>query len=107
MNLEPTRGLVFLTPIDEIVPEKQDGHFGVKSQKVKPEEPYKFKVISVGGPLPFDGLFIPPEVAPGNIVSLHFNNQMTRERVAEGAGFLVNGVWTYGVDFRDILGIWK
>jgi hypothetical protein len=107
MNFKPARGTIFLVPIDEIAPAKPEMGFGSKKEKHKPEEPYKFRVVSVGGPLPFDGMFIDPEVAAGDVVSLNYDNETMRERMAAGAGFLVDGVWHYGIDFRDILGIWR
>ena len=105
--MKPTRGLVFLKPIDEIKPEKPEMGFGSKLEKLKPEQPYKFEVLSVGDSLPVDGVFVPAEVKPGDIVSLVHTNQTMRERIAEQVGFYINDLWIYPVDFRDILGVWS
>lgn len=107
MKLKPMRGMLFLKPIDEIKPDKPEVGFGSKTEKLKPEQPYKFEVLAVGAPLPLDGIFIPAEVKPGDIVSLVFGNPTMRERVAEGTGFLVDDQLVHGADFRDILGVWE
>lgn len=107
MTLKPTRGLLFVVPIGKIDPPKEGMGFSAEKQKHKPEEPYKFKVTAVGGPLPFDGIWVPSEVAVGDIVSLNQSNAAMRERIAEGAGFLLDGAWYYPVDFRDVIGYWR
>lgn len=107
MTLKPTRGLLFVVPLDKIEPPKDGMGFGAEKQKHKPEEPYKFKVVAVGAVLPVDGLWVESEVRVGDIIALNHSNVTMRERIAEGSGFLLDGVWHYPVDFRDVIGYWS
>lgn len=104
--MKPARGYIFVVPVDEIPSIKSEAGFGVTHvDKQKPEQPYKFKVIAVGAPRPFDGLMIDSEVSVGDTISLMSSNNTLREQ-RETTGFLIGSTWIIPVDFRDILGIW-
>lgn len=105
MKLIPGRGLLFLTPIDKIEPSNDGVGFGATKQKQKPEHPYRFRVAAVGRPLPVDGLWVDSEVNIGDVITIAFSNQTMRERISEGAGFLIDEEWYYPIDFREILGV--
>jgi co-chaperonin GroES (HSP10) len=106
MKLQPARGYIFVVPVDEIPSEKSVVGFGGKTDKHRPEQPYKFKVIAVGGPRPYDGVCVDSEVAEGDIISHQSTNGTLREQ-RETAGFFVDDEWYLPMDFRDILGVWE
>lgn len=106
MDLKPNRGYIFVEPVDEIPSAKQEVGFSGKTDKHKPEQPYKFRVVEVGLDLPFAGLWVPPDVEPGDIISHMQSNHTLREQ-RETAGFLVDERWYLVMDFRDILGVWR
>ena len=99
-------GTIFVTPINEIPSSRTETGFGGKTDKQKPEQPYKFKVVAVGGPIPSHGIMVYPEVEPGDIVSHNSTNLTLREQ-SYTSGFLVDDVLYHPWDFRDILGIWE
>ena len=106
MKLRPAMGTLFVTPIDQIPSSRTETGFGGKTDKQKPEEPYKFKVVAVGGPIPSHGVMVYPEVEPGDIVS-HVSTNLTLREQSDTSGFLVDDVLYHPWDFRDILGIWE
>jgi hypothetical protein len=106
MNFRPAMGSYFLTPVDEILSGKTEVGFGGKTDKSKPEVPYKFRIAGVGGPVPFSGVMVYPEFQIGDIVSSNETNSTFREQ-KDSKGFIIDGVWYFPVDFRDILGIWE
>lgn len=107
MTLQPGSGFIFLEAIDHIPSVKQETGFGAKTaEKDKPEQPYKFRVFAVGTSMPFHGMWIPPEVKPGDIVSLAQKNSVLREQ-QETTGLLIGDKRYRVVDFRDVLGIWR
>jgi hypothetical protein len=106
MKLHPARGYVFVIPVDDIPSDKAAVGFGGKTDKLKPEEPYKFKVVAVGAARPFEGMLIYSEVEEGDIISHQSTNATLREQ-RETAGFLIDGEWFLPLDFRDILGRWQ
>lgn len=107
MTLQPASGFIFLEPIDHIPSVKQETGFGAKAaEKDKPEQSYKFRVFAVGTSMPFHGVWVPPEVKPGDIVSLTQKNSTLREQ-QETTGLLIGDKRYLVVDFRDVLGIWR
>lgn len=106
MKLRPAAGNIFITPVEPIPSSRTETGFGGKTDKQKPEQPYKFRVAAVGGPVPINGQWFRTEVEIGDIVSLVSTNLTLREQ-SETAGFLIDGVLYYAWDFRDILGIWE
>ena len=104
--MKPARGYIFVVPVDEIPAIKSEAGFSGKTEKFKPEQPYKFKVMEVGAPRPFDGLLIDSEANVGDIISLMSSNNTLREQ-RETMGFLIGSTWVIPVDFRDILGVWN
>lgn len=106
MKLQPTRGTVFCVPLDKIEPTKTGMGFGSEKSKPVPETPFRFKVVAVGQPYPYEGMMVASEVKVGDVVSLNFSNQTIRERLAEGSGFMLDNVWYYPVDFPNVFGVW-
>jgi len=106
MNLKPAGGYIFVEPVDDIPSSKSEMGFGGKTDKQKPETPYKFRVVAVGGKVAYQGLWIYSEVEPGDIIS-HMSNNATLREQRETAGFVINGNWYLVIDFRDVLGIWR
>jgi hypothetical protein len=107
MNLKPNRGILFVVPIDEIKPVKVKAGFeGKAAEKQKPETPYKFKVVAVGGPLRVHDIWIPCDAQVGDIISHTSTNAHLREQIEE-SGMLLDGVQHLVLDFNDVLGVWK
>jgi co-chaperonin GroES (HSP10) len=106
MKLQPARGYLFVIPVDDIPASKSGVGFGGKTEKQKPEQPYKLRVAAVGGSRPYESIMIESEVKVGDIISHNSTNATLREQ-REQAGFLVDGVWYLPMDFRDVLGIWE
>ena len=106
MKLRPAAGTIFVTLVDTIPSSRTETGFGGKTDKQKPEQPYKFMVAAVGGPAPINGQWFRTEVEMGDIVSSISTNLKLRED-AEITGFLVDNVLYHPWDFRDILGIWE
>ena len=106
MKLQPARGYLFVIPVEDIPASKSAVGFGGKTEKIKPEQPYKLRVMAVGAPRPFDGLMIDAGVNVGDIISANSTNATIREQ-REQAGFLVDDVWYFPMDFRDVLGVWN
>lgn len=106
LSFRAARGTLILEAVDEIPTNKNSGEFGIKSQKRIPEIPYRYRVVSVGLPRPFDGVMVESEVLAGDIISLIDYNQTQREG-AESAGFLIDGNRYYAADFRDVLIVWE
>jgi co-chaperonin GroES (HSP10) len=104
--MRPSRGTIFVKPIDEIPSVKSKLGFGEVATKEKPEEPYKFLVVAVGEEFPHEGLWIDSEVKKGNVVSLNKTNSSIRAE-NETSGFLLNGERLTAIPFDDILGIWE
>ena len=107
VNFRPARRTIIIEAIDDIpsLSKNQEG-FGIKSQRIVPEVPYKYKVIAVGAPGLYDGLMISSEVEPGDIISLNDTNFKRRETIDQD-GFLIDGKVYYAIDFRDVLLIWE
>src|ERR1035437_2901653 len=101
MKLQPARGYLFVIPVEDIPASKSAVEFGGKTEKIKPEQPYKLRVMAVGAPRPFDGLMIDGWVNVGYVVSANSTNATIREQ-REQAGFLVDDVWYLPMDFRDV-----
>lgn len=97
---------MFVVPVDDIPASKSGVGFGGKTEKQKPEQPYKLRVAAVGGPRPYESVMIESEVKVGDIISTNSNNATLREN-RETAGFLVDDVWYLPMDFRDVLGVWE
>jgi hypothetical protein len=106
MNFKPAMGSYFLTPVDDIPSGKTEVGFGGKTDKPKPETPYKFRVAGVGGAFPYAGVLMHPEYKIGDLVSSNETNSTFREQ-RDSKGFVIDGVWYFPVDFRDILGVWR
>ena len=105
--IKPSLGFVFLTAVDEIPQEpKNQGGFGIETKKKGPETPYRFKVMAVGGPRPFEGILISSPVQYGDVISLLQSNANLREQYHE-SGFVVGDMHFIVADFRDILGAWE
>lgn len=106
MNLKPAPGTIFIQPVDLIPPSKTEVGFSGKTDKQKPEQPYKFRVLAVGSKQAHQGLWVESPVEPGDIISHVSTNAKWRE-IAETSGFLVDGELCMPIEFGDILGIWE
>ena len=98
---------MFAVPVDEIPAVNPNMGFGGKTEKFKPEVPYKLKILAVGGPRPFnDNVWFEAEVKAGDIVSHVQTNATLREKMAT-TGFILDGQQIMVMDFQDIVGIWQ
>lgn len=95
-----------MSPVDDIPSTKTEVGFGGKTEKLKPEQPYKFKVVGVGGPVPIHGVMFRSDVAVGDIISTSTKNSALREN-KDSWGFTIDNDWYYVIDFQDVLGFWE
>ena len=104
MNLKPGPGYIFLKMLDKMPDKIKGTGFGAETQKLSAEEPYKFKVVAVGGPRPFEGRVWPSPVEEGDTIFLNNHNKSLRESYPE-SWFLHEDEMYLAADFSAVMGI--